>query len=419
MRAAILAAVCGAMLIARIQLWGADPEPRWLALNQAARKAVEAKDYAKLREILRELKPLMPGNPRIIYNLAAADAVLGDREAALAGLRNLAKMGLIYDFAADSDFASLRGSDEFAAIQRPVAENKKPVTHSSPQFKLRESDLIPEDIAYDPDARRFFVASVRKSKIIRLNGGAAADFARLDWPVMALRVDGQRRILWAATGWLQHCDRCKEPDKDKTALVAFDLESGTLRQRIESQVPGLLGDMTIARDGTLYVSEGIHGALLRLKPGASAMERLDSPGEFPSPQTPALSSDEKTLYVPDYLRGIAALDLATRAVTWLKPADGIALSGIDGLYVYRDSFIAVQNGIKPERIVRFSMDLRKQEVLEANTSELGEPSHGTIAGDTFYFLANTGWDQYDDQGRKKAGSAPEESAVRKIVLKSQ
>ena len=175
--------------------------------------------------------------------------------------------------------------------------------------------------------------------------------------------------------------------------------------------------MTISRAGEIFVSEGLHGAVLRLRPGAKQLERLDVPGEFASPQTPALSADEKTLYVPDYIRGIAAITISTKAVTWLKPADNIALNGIDGLYVYRNSFIAVQNGTAPERIIRFSLDLRKQEVLEANTADLGEPSHGTIVGNTFYFLANTGWDQYDDDGKKKAGSAPVESTVRKMVLK--
>ena len=55
-------------------------------------------------------------------------------------------------------------------------------------------------------------------------------------------------------------------------------------------------------------------------------------------------------------------------------------------------------------------------MLEANTPGLGEPTHGTIVGNTFYFIANTGWEQYDDQGKKKAGSAPVESTVRKIPL---
>ena len=106
-----------------------------------------------------------------------------------------------------------------------------------------------------------------------------------------------------------------------------------LKQRIESPVKGLLGDMTISRSGDIYVSEGIHGAVLSLRQGAQELERLDRPGDFPSPQTPALSTDEKTLYVPDYVRGIAAITLSTGAVSWLKPADDIVLSGIDGLYV--------------------------------------------------------------------------------------
>jgi sugar lactone lactonase YvrE len=407
---------CSASLVIAIIL-AADPEPRWLVLNHAAGQASEAKDYVKLRETLRELKPLLPGNPRIVHSLAASNALLGDALAALAGLRNLAGMGLVYDFAADADFTSLRKSREFAEIVQRVDDNKKPVSHSTSSFKLAGRDLIPEDIAYDPKTSRFFVSSVRQSKIIAVLGETdSRDFAKADWPVLALRVDSRRRYLWAATGWLPHCERCNKADEDKSALLAFDLDSGALRQRVESPVKGLLGDMTISRAGEIFVSEGIHGAVLRLRPGANRLERIDMPGEFPSPQTPALSSDEKTLYVPDYARGIAAITLATGRVTWLQPADDIALSGIDGLYVYRGSFLAVQNGTTPARIVRFSLDLRQQEVLEANTPALGEPTHGTIVGNTFYFIANSGWDQYDDDGKKKTGSAPVESTVRKIPL---
>jgi len=263
------------------------------------------------------------------------------------------------------------------------------------------------------------VSSVRKSKIVAVNDEAnSRDFAKVDWPVLALRVDAGRRILWAATGWLPHCERCNAADQDKTALLAFDSDSGALKQRIESPVKGLLGDMTISRGGDVFASEGIHGAVLRLRLGSKQLERLDVAGEFPSPQTPALSEDEKTLYVPDYVRGIAAITLSTGAVKWLGPADDVALNGIDGLYLYRSSFIGVQNGTTPERIMRLSLDLYKEEVLEANTPELGDPTHGTLVGDTFYFIANAGWNEYDDQGKKKAGSGPVESSVRKLRLEN-
>jgi hypothetical protein len=391
----------------------ADPEPRWRALNRTAREAVQSKDFAKLRATLLELRPLIPGNPRIAYNLAASEAKLGNREAALAVLSDLAGMGLIYDLAADDDFASLRESPEFRKVLDGVARNKGPVNDAVPAFPIVGLDLIPEDIAYDAKTRRFFLSSVRQAKIFT---GDGKPFAQAEWSVFALRADAERRILWATAGWMPHCAICKETDRDKTALLAFDLDSGALKQRVESPVPGVLGDMTLTSGGDIYVSEGLHGAVLLLKAGGSQLERLDAAGEFPSPQTPALSADEKTLYVPDYIRGIAAIRLQDRNVDWLQPAANIALNGIDGLYVYGGGFLAVQNGTNPARVVRLSRDLKKMQVLEANTPGLGEPTHGVIVGDEFYFIANSGWGEYDDKGQKKAGSAAVESTVRKLKL---
>ena len=385
-------------------------EPLWQTLNQAAQQAIQAKDYAALRKALVALQPLMPGNPRVAYNLAASDAVLGNTESALARLRNWSGMGLVADLQADEDFNSIRQTPGFTAILKQVESNRKPVKNAAVAFRLQEPDLLPEDIAYDAKAERFFISSVRKSKIVT---GDGKQFATAPWAVLALAVDAKRRILWASTGWVPHCERCVPEDKDKTALLAFDLDSGALRKRIDSPWNGLLGDLTLSSGGDLYVSEGIHGAVLRLQAGSDELERLDAAGEFPSPQTPALSADEKTLYVPDYARGIAALHLANKRVEWLQPADNIALSGIDGLYFHNDFFVAVQNGTHPARIARFSRDLRKQTILEANTPKLGEPTHGTFVGAMFYFLANSGWSEYDENG-KKTTKAPVISEVWKI-----
>src|SRR5579871_3894145 len=129
-------------LIAFLFLFAVDTD--WRALNRAAREAIVAKDYAKLRTSLAALQPLMPGNPRIVYNLAAANAVLGDRDAALRGLRDLAAMGLVYDLAADEDFTSLKASSEFVAILERMAINGRPVTHAVPAYAIGEPDLLPE-----------------------------------------------------------------------------------------------------------------------------------------------------------------------------------------------------------------------------------------------------------------------------------
>jgi sugar lactone lactonase YvrE len=401
-------------LTACVTLHAADPEPRWRVLNHIARDAVQAKDYAKLRESLIELGPLMPGNPRVAYNLAIAEAMLGHRHAALASLRDWAAMGLIFDIAGDDSFTALRDAPEFGVITARVTKSKQPVAHATVAFSLPLRDILSEDIAYDAASKRFFISSVRKGIVITADG---REWARSEWPILALRIDPARRLLWASTGYVPHGENVKESDQDKTALLAFDLATGAQKRRIESPLPGLLGDMTIARKGDLYISEGIHGAVLHLPPDGTSLERLDIDGDFPSPQTPALSADEKTLYIPDYLRGIAAMRLDTRKVEWLRPAPGIALSGIDGLYVHKNSFIAVQNGTTPPRVMRFSLDLRTQEVLEANTPRLGEPTHGTFVGDDFYFLANSGWNEYDGNGKRKDGAQPVQSEVRKLQVK--
>ncbi len=237
------------------------------------------------------------------------------------------------------------------------------------------------------------------------------------WRWIRRPADWHRRILWATTVGVPHCETCSKSDQGRTALLAFDLDSGALRKRADSPLKGLLGDMTIGRDGHPYVSDGAAGAVFHFHPDTGEFERLDVAGEFPSPQTPALSTDEKTLYVPDYVRGIAAIRLVDKRTTWLMPAGGIALNGIDGLYVYGGDFLAVQNGTEPPRVIRVSLDLQKQRVLEANTPGLGEPTHGVVVGDRFYFIADSGWDRYDESGHPKKGTDPVHSSVRVIDLK--
>lgn len=382
-------------------------EPRWAELNRAAREAINAGDYPKLRTTLAELAPLMPGNVRIAYNTAAAAAHLGDIPAAFAGLSALCDMGVVFDLASDADFDSLHGTPRYDAALQCMTRNAQPVSHAHPVRVLEEADLLPEDLAHDPTSKQTFVSSIRKTKIIDSNG---ALFAAMELPVLALAVDDARRTLWASIGWLPQCERCSASDrsvseKGKTALVAFDIDSRRVTRRVDSPVEGVLGDMTIGNAGDVYVSDGQSGAVFHLAPDATQLARIDPPGEFASPQQPALSADQSTLYVADYVRGIAAITLATRTLTWLQPGADIALSGIDGLKVHGQSFIAVQNGTRPARIVRISLDLKRFEVLEANWPGLGEPTHGTLIGNRYLFIANTGWDEYGDDGGKRDDSA--------------
>jgi hypothetical protein len=76
------------------------------------------------------------------------------------------------------------------------------------------------------------------------------------------------------------------------------------------------------------------------------------------------------------------------------------LAGIDGLYWYKNSLLAAQYGTGGFGIARFQLSLdggrvTRTEVLEYRTPLLTFPTTGAIAGSNFYFIANTGIDNWD------------------------
>ncbi len=436
-----------------------DPSlPRWRALRVRAAAQAKAGDTAGLHATLEALAPLMPGSPRITYNLAATEARLGRRDDALQHLRQLADGGLEYDLSADDDFADLAGDPEFRALRQRLAAGAQRTGAPRTLLALPADDAIPEAISPGPDGR-WWVGSVRHCDVrdlaIPLAPAAAPASARasarsatragtrtttrrghaapprgpvahapihLPAPVFGLAWDAPRGVLWATVAAVPQGGGCGDASawqEGRTALLGLDVSrGGKLWRQVESPVPGVLGDLTVGPDGTVYVSESLHGAVFRLRPGRASLERLDPPGEFASPQQPVLGADGHTLLVPDYVRGLATLDLSTTPPTlrWLPAAPGVFTAGIDGLVRDGDALLAVQNGTSPPRVVRFSMDGRRQQVLVSGTPGLGEPTHGVVLGREFVFVSDVGWDRYDDEGQRRADMPAARPAVQALAL---
>jgi hypothetical protein len=149
--------------------------------------------------------------------------------------------------------------------------------------------------------------------------------------------------------------------------------------------------------------------------------RIDA-GDFISPQTPAVLADGQHILVPDYVRGLGILDLNTKQVDWIPMEGKHALSGIDGLYALGTTLIATQNGTSPERVVRFVLTapgtrVLSESIIERATPTLGDPTHGVMVGDYFYYIANSGWDVLDEHGNLLEGkSLPVSSVMRAKII---
>ncbi len=371
----------------------------------------------------REMQAFLHGSPNSILQLMSAQAFSGDQEAALKSFESFIALGQSNpQVFAGKSFDNLRKSPQFAVLESKMRKNEAAISHSTEVFRMPEAGLIPEDIDYDPASARFYVTSVMKNEILSLDmKGQSQVFAQAPdhWPMMALKIDSPRHLLWATEVALDGFASIPSGQWKTSAVLVYELATGKLLHRIPGPPKAILGDMALTGNGDAIASDN-DGAVYRINAKSFEFERLDS-GEFISPQTPVPSPDGRRLFVPDYVRGVAILELATRRVTWLSSHGAHALDGIDGLYLVGRTLIATQNGTSPERVIRFELDssltrVVSESIVERATPTLGDPTHGVIVNGTFYYIANSGWDTLEDNGTAKAGTTPSPGVLMRFTL---
>jgi hypothetical protein len=386
-------------------------------LRGTLRRAHTSGDTVSYLGTAQTMYSFLNGSPRATLQLMSAESFAGEQDDALYSFAQFVTMGQANDEALRAaQFDPLRMLPKFQAIQRDMAANTSSVSNAVQAFRLKSSVPVPEDIDYDPAAKRFYLSSVMGKNIVAVAmTGQVTAFAQApdQWPVMALKIDAARSLLWATEVALNGFALVSEKDWGRSAVLLYDLHSGRLLHRIEGPPQAALGDMTLDLNGDAIVSDGEHGGVYRVNRKTLGLERIDA-GDFVSPQTPVVLPGGKHILVPDYVRGIGVLDLADKHVAWIRMEGKHALSGIDGLYASGNMLIATQNGTLPERVVRFALDasntrVLSESIIERATATLGDPTHGVVVDGYFFYIANSGWDSLDDHGVLKEGktlSAP-------------
>jgi len=398
--------------------------------TQAERDCAKPANENCSRELLRMLE-LVDERPDIAYRLARAEAQLGHREAGLKYLDLYARSGLdLGDPMREPSFGNLRADPRFDQLVATYRAQLKPAGTHTVLATLPGRDLIAEDLARDPRDGSRYVSSVRAGKVLRLEpGGNWSDFLLprdlSAWGLYAVAVDPPRDRLWISSVAGAVSPPYRTTDRGRSAVLRINLHSRVVERRYElaDGKEHALGDMALGADGTVYVSDGLGGGVYLIEPGANAqLAPLVPIGLMRSPQTPVPLPDGVRLLVPDYSRGIAVIDLRRPgAMSWLLHDPGLALYGIDGLYLRGHDLIAVQNGTVPERLLLLRMDpgftrVTSWSVLLARAPGLGDPTHGLVAGRGFQFIANSGWDRVDEQGGLDTASMAENPAIWNIEL---
>jgi hypothetical protein len=415
----IRALLTGAMLVVFARAALPDAAPAVDVFQKLQQNLVQAKahgDWGAFLENAERLRDFLNGSPTSVLEVARAELELGRRPPALADVHRFLAMGQINGILDSPLFQPLKTD-----LEAEITNNQSPVALARMDFALADPALVPEDIDYDPVSKQFFVTSILQSKVIALDtAGRQRDFAHSPdhWPMLALKVDPKRRRLWATEVALDGFRPVAAADWGRSAVLEYELDHGTLISRHDGPPHGNFGDMVLAQNGDPIVSDGTGGGIYRLR-GAELL-RIDH-GDFISPQTIAICSEGRRVFVPDYVRGIAAFDLETGLTRWLAMKNRFALDGIDGLYCRGRSLVAVQNGSLPERVIVFNLDASRtavltQSVVERATAGLGAPTHGVFIGRSFYYIANSGWDALDEHGTVRSSAHLTPALIMRVDL---
>ena len=393
---------------------------------QNANAAYQRKDYSALIDNMKLALRERPNYWRYIYNVAMGYALAGDGATSISWLGRLADMGLVLAAGTDQNFNSIKDTDDFKTVVARFAANAAPIGRSETAFTIHEKGLVPEGIAYDPAARTFYVGSVYKRKIVSIDpSGRANDFSAPSdglWSVMGMRVDPVRRVLWVCTAAHAQMMNFNEAEKGISGIFKYDLRTRKLIKKYLLPADGKshwLGDLVLNSRGDVFASDSVTPAIYKIDRDKESIDLFMADASFVNPQGLAFSADEKRLFMADYLKGVFVIEMKSRTVSLLTPADSMTLLGIDGLYAYQGRLIAVQNGVPPNRIIELLPDQAAKRivsfnVLAANHPSFDEPTLAVLVNDSLFCIANSQWSAIDEKGELAAADKLHDPIILKL-----
>lgn len=136
--------------------------------------------------------------------------------------------------------------------------------------------VFPESLTSTPDGT-VIIGSLGASTIFRAAPGSARAEPWIERGsngmdgVAGVLADPRSGTLWACTATI---DLTSGAPPAASALLAFDLATGAPRARYPLPAPdSFCNDVAVAADGTVYATDSTHMNVLRLAPGATALER--------------------------------------------------------------------------------------------------------------------------------------------------
>ncbi len=368
-------------------------------------------DTQRFTWTLEQLTKMLPNLGNLRLQLAMAYSAANDKTRAYDTLVRMVNLGYSYEVDKDPHFENVHGTKVWDYIVNSFQGNAKQFGEGKVAFELPKGDYLFESIAWDPKRKQFLVGSVREGKIyLADSNGKLGDFISADagnglWAVYGLAVDAAHDRLYAISNGVPHFKGFNADMLGKAGVFEFSLSTGKfLHKYILPQDKGahILSSITVGGNGQVYAADGVNQQIYHLDGGT--LKLLTENSALTGIRGLAVSGDGKILYLADVSLGIFGMDLTTSAPFDLAHnMDKLSLGGIDGLYWYDGTLVAIQNDMSPQRVMRLRLSADGRSIANAMPLDVAQPAFTSLAGsavsgDGLYTIANSEKELYDGYG---------------------
>jgi len=263
------------------------------------------------------------------------------------------------------------------------------VARPLPDVVIDGTNVYPESMSAAKDGR-LFIGSI-KGIIFRATPGSARAVPWIEptpqnglSSLLGVLTDERSGTLWVCSS----PNPFRNPPAGGTAaLVAFDLRTGAQKNSYPFPPPAsVCNDITIARDGTAYVSDTPNGRIFKLRPGAGQLELFAQDERLKGIDGLVMSGDD-TLYVNIVTRGLLLRVERTPsggAGEIMQLTTSAPLAAPDGFRLIHDRTFLLAEG-NGGRIDEVTIDGDRAEI-EVLREGLISPPAVTLIGETAYAL---------------------------------
>lgn len=376
-----------------------------------AREAQKSGDHATFHEMISKANELHPYHQGIMYYRGLAAALTNRPEESIQFLREAILIDATYNLQTE-ELKSLSPHTDFKALLQLQEKLKQSTIHADTAWIMRDRTLHPESVAAGEKNGVYYLSSVHRRKIVKVDQKRnVTDFTTPAQDgmtsVLGIKVDQSKKVLWA----------CSSPMKEmqnydtiaSAAVFKYNLETGKLLAKYSPEIEKQgfsFGDLLLNKHGEAFISDSQNNIVFKVNEATGKLEVYFTSDEFWNIQGIAFSENEEFLFISDYIKGIYRLNTKTKELIQLMREPLVSLKSVDGLHWYKNSLIAIQNGVKPMRVMRYILNptldkVVNYQVIDHNHPAFNEPTNGCIIGDTFYYVANSQWGGYDDQHNLK------------------